>query len=308
MRDPGVRSDREAELKVGLLVLAAVAAVISGVAWLTGADLGEQRYTLFAWSDEAGQTSSGARVYLRGVDVGSVQGVQLVGDRVLLRMRVSSRVSLPTDSRAVIEPSGFLGSQMVRLIPGARGEVLAERDTVRASTTPDLMAVLGDLGDQAQEVLGRTARVLSDSTVRALGSGASDLAVTLEEIRDLVESERRSISRLVRRLGDASDQLARATAGPELRRTVTQLDSLTRRLSATSEELDASSRSLASILGKVDAGEGSLGRLVNDERLYERVTAAVENLQAATEELALLAKDVRERPDRYLNELKIGVF
>lgn len=308
MRDPGLRSQHSEELQVGLVVLGAVLALVIGIFWVTGADVGQDRISLHVAAPEAAQVSEGSRVYLHGVDVGSVTGVALTGEGVVVDLRIRSDVSLPTDSRAVIKPSGFLGSQMIQLIPGGAPDRVASGDTIGAGAAPSLQEMAAQLGGRAEQVLSRTARVLSDSTVDALQSGAGDLSGTLRDLRTMVRREQRTISRMLESLERTSSQLDRATSGPELRRTVAQVDSLTRRLNRTSEGLNESSRSLASILEKMDRGEGSLGRLVNDERLYDQVSSAAENLQAASEEIALLTKDIRQRPDRYLNELNLTVF
>ncbi|MDP2483041.1 MAG: hypothetical protein Q8W45_07145, partial [Candidatus Palauibacterales bacterium] len=95
---------------------------------------------------------------------------------------------------------------------------------------------------------------------------------------------------------------------PEIDRTLANIDTLAARLAAAGDDLDAGSQSLASILRKVDAGEGTLGKMVNDGELYDRLTAATENIQVASEEIALLTRDVREQPDKYLKDLKFSVF
>lgn len=308
MRDPGLRSEHKAELQVGLLVLLAIVGLVAGVAWITGADIGGERFQLHALAPDAAQVSRGSRVYLHGVDVGSVNQVRLTERGVVLVLDVTSDVTIPVDSRAVIEPSGFLGSQMVQLRPGGADRLLSGGDTISAGTGASLQSMATELGGRAEEVLQRTARILSDSTVEALQSGAGDLSATLEGTRRLVEREREAVGRLLESLNTTSSNLARATSGPELERTLARIDSLTRELNRTSEGLDASSESLASILEKVDRGEGSLGRLVNDGRLYEKVAAAAENLQAASEEVALLTRDIRRRPERYLSGVSFSVF
>lgn len=307
MRDPGLRSEHRAELQVGGLVLAAIVVLIAGLVWLTGVDIGGERYRFHVLTSEAAQVSKASRVYLHGVDVGSVRSVRLEERGVVLSLDVSGEVSIPVDSRAEIVPSGFLGSQMVNLIPGSAERRLTAGDTIAGGTGSDLQRMAGELGQRAGDVLDRTARVLADTTIGSVRSGAEDMAGTLEELRGLVESERRTLESLVESLDRTSRNLEGAT-GPELRSTVVRLDSLTSELNRTGESLTASSRSLSSILEKVDGGEGSLGRLVNDEGLYESMTAAVENLQSASEEIALLSKDLRENPGRYLQDLKFSVF
>lgn len=308
MRDPGLRSEHRAELQVGALVLAALVSMVAGLVWITGVDLGGDRFRFHVLAPEAAGVSGGSRVFLHGVDVGSVQGVRLMRDGALLELEVSGEVSLPADSRALIKPSGFLGSQMVELVAGGASSVVSPGDTIAGGTGDDLQTVATRLGDQAETVLERTARVLSDTTVASLRSGARDLSGTMAELRGLVESERQTLEALVRSLRRTSENLSAATDSPHLKRTVAQLDTLTSRLSRTSEDLDASSQSLNSILAKMDSGEGTLGMLVNDERLYEEATAAAENLRAASEEVALLSQDLRQNPEKYLGSLNFSVF
>ena len=52
------------------------------------------------------------------------------------------------------------------------------------------------------------------------------------------------------------------------------------------------------MLGKIEKGEGSLGKLTQDEKLYD-------NLNAASRELDLLLQDFRLNPKRYVN---VSVF
>lgn len=308
MRDPGLRSEHQAELQVGLLVLGGIVALLAGVAWVAGLDIGTERYGFHVLAPRASQVSQGSRVYVHGVDVGSVSGVRLVDQGVLLDLRVSGQVELPADSRAVIKPSGFLGSQMVELEPGGAEELVASGDTIAGGTGRDLQSLAGELGGRAEELLDRTNRILADSTIRAVRSGAEDLSGTLEETRRMVRAERETVGELLAELRSTAANLDRATSGEKLERTVARLDTLTAELSEAGEGLTASSRSLSSILGKADRGEGTLGRLVNDERLYEKMTAAAENLQVVSEEVAALSREVRENPERYLKHLDFSVF
>ena len=55
---------------------------------------------------------------------------------------------------------------------------------------------------------------------------------------------------------------------------------------------------LNGLLGKIEKGEGSLGKLANDEKLYN-------NLADASRELDLLLQDFRLNPKRYVN---VSVF
>lgn len=308
MRDPGLREDRSTEIKVGAVVLFATVALIVGLFWITDTDLTPSGIHVYGVTEDAGQVTSGARVFLLGVDVGSVESVELRQDRVLIGLRVDPGRTLPADTRGVIHPPGFLGGQRVDLLPGQADDRLREGDTLSLAGAPGLQEVAGELGSDASEVMERARRVLSEETVSDVRRSSALLAESVRDVHELVESQRQDIDALMTGMRRTSENLAGATSGPELERTLARLDSLSGRLNRAGEGLDASSRSLASILEKVDGGEGSLGRMVNDDGLYEEAAAALSNLRIATEEIGLLSRDIRDQPDRYLRELRFSVF
>jgi phospholipid/cholesterol/gamma-HCH transport system substrate-binding protein len=130
----------------------------------------------------------------------------------------------------------------------------------------------------------------------------------MRELEALIRAERNSVHDLVGSLAETSGHLEELSGGPELERSLASIDSLTSRLNSAAAGLDSTSHSLASITARLDSGEGTLGKLLTDERLYEDLTAAIENVHVASEEIALLMRDLREQPDRYLRGLRISVF
>jgi phospholipid/cholesterol/gamma-HCH transport system substrate-binding protein len=60
-----------------------------------------------------------------------------------------------------------------------------------------------------------------------------------------------------------------------------------------SMKLETTTESLNSVLAKIKNGEGTLGKLVQDERLYNHMDSLSMNLN-------LLVKDLRENPQRYV--------
>ncbi len=302
MRDAGVRDRHGAELQVGALVIVAVLVLFGGMLWISGVSLVGDEFTVYARSQDAAQVQTGDVVLFRGVRLGSVQGVRITGSSVLLTLTLSGDQvdALPSDSRAVLQPGGFLGTQQVRIVAGDSTTLLGSGDTIAAEPAPELTRVATDLSSEASGVLSRTRQLLSESTVSSVERSTEDFAGTMERIHQLVREEQGSLQRLISHLDSVSARLEAASDGPRLERTVASLDTLTGRLKATSSELEESSASLSSILRKMDSGEGTLGKLLNDEQLYDRARDAMANLQRASEELSGLTADIRRRPGRYL--------
>ncbi|MGD8496943.1 MAG: MlaD family protein [Gemmatimonadales bacterium] len=308
MRDPGLRSHRRTELQVGILMILAFLGLVAGIFWISGARFGGNEITLFVKAESAGSIAEGATVSLRGVPVGTVQQIRLVQDGVVLRLEASPKGDLPTDTKAAIGSAGFLGQAGVALRPGSAATSLVSGDTIFAESAPGLTDLAGELGGQAADVLNRTQRMLSDSVIASVQVGAEGFAGTMTELDSMLERQSATLEQLIENLESATASLDQAADGPELERTVQNLDSLTARLAAASEQFDSTSKSLDSILRKIDDGQGSMGKLVNDPALHDQMVATMENLQSASEEVALMMKSFREDPEKYTKGLKISLF
>ena len=307
MRDPGIR-DRGAELQVGVLVLIALLALVVGLFWISNTRLGGPHLRIHAIAPEAGQITDGAKVYLLGIEVGEVESVRLDGFRVVIDLGIHHETDLPADTRGVIRAAGFLGTQMVELIPGASDRILASGDTIQLGRSADLQSLAAALGDETSVILERIEDVLSERTVSDIRESSSAFAGAMRELQSLVRAERESLGSLLANLDQASARLADVVDRPDLDRALANLDTLTSRLATASESFASTSQSLASITARLDAGEGTFGKMLTDEALYDELRGAVANLQTATEEIGLLSKDLREHPERYLKDIKISVF
>ena len=308
MRDPGLRNQYTTELQVGALLVVSFFALILGIAWISGRQPGGDRLVIYAVAPEAGAVTQGTVITLLGVEVGSVRRIDLRQDHVDMELVVSFQGQLPRDTRGEIRTAGFLGANVMALIPGVSTERLTTGDTITAVPAPGLNELAGTLGDRAGRVLEQTQRLLSDSLISDVQSAAGSLSAGMEDVQLLLDHQAAALEELIRALNQTAQELAAATSSPELDHTLANIDTLTARLAAASDDLDSGSQSLASILRKVDEGEGTLGRMVNDGELYDRLTAATENIQVASEEIALLTRDVREQPEKYLKDLKLSVF
>lgn len=307
MRDPGLR-DRGAEIQVGLFVILTGIVFVAGLFWISGSPLRGPSMRVTGVATDAGQITPDSKVFLRGVEVGNVDAVRLEADRVLLTMTLSTTTDLPDDTRGMIKPAGFLGAQLVELMPGVGSGSLVEGDSIQLGRTSDLMSLASSLGDETGVLLERVESVLSERMVENLNASSEAFTATMQELQSLMETEREAIHGLLANMEAASAQLAELTGSDELDRSLANLDTLSTRLAAASENFDETSESLATITQRLADGEGTLGKMMTDEELYDGLTETLANLQAASEEVALLVQDVRERPDRYLKDIKISVF
>lgn len=103
-------------------------------------------FTVIADFAGIGGLKAGDDVLISGVKVGTVTGVNLMGDSYLARvtMNVDSSLKLPVDTVALISSESLLGGRYLALEPGADEEVLQDGDRVMYTQAPqNLEQLLG---------------------------------------------------------------------------------------------------------------------------------------------------------------------
>ena len=79
----------------------------------------------------------------------------------------------------------------------------------------------------------------------------------------------------------------------QLRKALDNFSSAADKMDKLTGRLDSLRATIQSVTTKVDKGHGTLGKLVNDEKVYDE-------LKSAVTELKLLIADVKANPKKYL--------
>ena len=307
MRDPGLR-DRGVEVRVGVFVILTAAVIVAGLFWISGSPFRGPTIRVWGIAANANRIATASPVLLRGVEVGTVDEVALEAERVVLAMTLSSRVRLPADTRGTIQPDGFLGQQLVELTPGTSARALTEGDTLSLDRRSDLTSLASTLGDEVGSLIGEMESLLDGGLTENVVSGSEAFTLAMRELAGILETERTSIGSLLANMDTLSNRLAGMTGSEEVDRTLANLDTLSSRLAGASADFSTAGRSLAEITRGLESGEGTLGKFLREDAVHDELLETLGTLRAAGEELALLLRDVRERPDRYLTNLKVSVF
>lgn len=107
---------RNRHLRLGLLAGASVLVLLGASSVLTQIRLGD--ITVHAEFAQAAGLQRGATVDISGIEVGEVQSVKLVNDRVDVALRIRHDIRLGADASAAIKMSTILGRLHVDLKPG----------------------------------------------------------------------------------------------------------------------------------------------------------------------------------------------
>lgn len=292
---------RDREMWVGVFVIVGVLATLAILFVMTDAATFRGRYILTTFVTSAGGIRRGDPVQMRGVNIGRVQRFRMAPEGVAIRLEIEGEYEVPVDSHVELKSSGLLGGVVADVVPGRSTKYFGNGDTIPGQSDEGMMEVTNRISAQVETVLGRMDTLLDARTIDNVHSSTADLRKLLQQLNATVAEHRGELLALNKSLRRSSEGIERAAGGiekvttaPELDRTVKRLDTLTQRIDEVTSSLDRSSRSMESVMGRIDRGEGTLGKLTRDDRLYNNLNAAAENMNR-------LAEDIRKQPRKYIN-------
>jgi len=241
-----------------------------------------------------------AAVRIAGVRIGRVDGVDLVGRRAKVNLRLEKPVGLTRGTYAKISNLGLLGEKYVELVPGPDGAPPLPNHAVLSGYTPpsfdDAMVKLQNIGESIQGITKQLGGGPGGGGINRL---LDSLELTSDEIRALVVENRAQVASTVANFDSVSGTLARELPrlANEMSRTVNQISDLVaenkgdvsaslanaRQLTA---KLQTSVDNLNEITGKIASGEGTVGKLVNRNEAYDKVVGTLDSIKGGVETLS----------------------
>ena len=121
-------------LRLGIGAVLVIAVTLAGLLGVQRLGLGKAVYVAdFA---QAAGVSAGDQVTVAGVHVGSVKGVKLDGDMVVVTLEVDGNVHFGSATRAAIKLTTLLGARYVELKPAGSGELADKRIPLAQTEVP----------------------------------------------------------------------------------------------------------------------------------------------------------------------------
>jgi phospholipid/cholesterol/gamma-HCH transport system substrate-binding protein len=302
---PPPRGGADRELKVGVFVVAGVAAVLLALFTMTDASTFRGRYVVTTSVPNAGGIRRGDPVQMRGVNIGRVQSFRISPEGVAIRLEVEGEYRMPADSRVELRSAGLLGGMVADVVPGSSATLARGGDVLQGATPETVFDQAAKIADESDKVLQRVRALLSEQLVSDVQSGAGDMRVILKDLAEITSKQKKDLVELTASLRRVSEGVEKVTSGPELDDAVKRVNSLARRLESLSDSMERSAKTTETLLARIERGEGTLGKLSTDETLYVNASQAVANLNEAVVEMRRLTEDIRKQPKRYL---KLSLF
>jgi phospholipid/cholesterol/gamma-HCH transport system substrate-binding protein len=276
----GAMTEHGNELRVGVTLTGAAAALILGVLWLGGFKFGEERYDFSIVFPEVSGLVAGDKVTVAGIPAGEVLGLQLANGQVVVDVSVDSAIKIPVDSRISVASYGLIGAKNVAVRPGSSGVYIGDGQTVFGQYDKGLGDVVAEMGEALTEIRGvlkAADQVITDvegkervkTTLMNASEATADLTVAVRDLKAMAAQLRAFVE---------EKQETAATA-------IDSLDVASARFARVTADLEQIASTLDSILGRVERGEGSLGKLIGDEEAHDEFVAAIREVRALVAEI-----------------------
>lgn len=309
------------ETKVGALTAVSITLLILGFNFLKGKSLFKTGNFIYTKVEQTKGLMISNPVLINGLQVGSVYELEESNknlDNVIISIKMSKDLNIPVNSVASIK-SNPLGTSSVDIVLGDERRYLKNHDTI---ASVDSGGVLGSVANRLTPVVDQvkaTAQTL-DSLMRNVNSIfdpaaknnlqtvlanfnriSANLVLSTASLQTLMNQQSGTLAKSMGNLSSFTKNLA--NNNDKITATMTNLETSTANLSkadidGTINRLRATVERLNTAVEKIDSKDGSLGRLLNDNQLYD-------NLANTTRSLNILMDDIRVNPKRYVS---ISIF
>ncbi|MCH7524431.1 MAG: MCE family protein [Bacteroidetes bacterium] len=295
------------EIKTAVLVISGIVLFIFLFNYLKGNNLLDSSRTFYVVYDNVEGMASSTPVTINGLTVGKVQDINFSEDgsgSITVKLLIDSDFEFSKNSIAELYEAGLLGGKAIAIIPAFDNAENAKKGdylegTVKAGLTELVNQRLTPLQEKietmmvsADSLLVNINSVFDVQTKANLKKSIAELAITIESfkntsvaINSLITDNQETLNNTLSNIDTITSNLSKIT------------DSIANaNLGETIKSLQLTISNFDKILASIEKGEGSIGKLLNDDELYN-------NLKGASKEMEELLRDIKLHPKRYFRIL-----
>ena len=293
------------EAKLGMVFLLAIIIFVWGLFYLKEWRVTGDTYLVDVRLNSAVGVKSSDPILVGGVRVGKVEAVTLDEMSPIVTLRVDEPFEIPEDSQVEVISRSVMGEKSINIRKGVSTVMVSPGGTIEGTAAPgisDMFTQVDSVTLNMRDLL-KNANILLDpdreKSIKSSLAGVHDLTIELQET---LKRESGQINRVVANMDSLVSNVRdlSETERSKVSGTLDNLESTSGRLNAMMDELQSTTTALDNILTRLDRGEGTMGKLLQDERLYEdavRVAGKMDRLVTSLDELVV---DLKSNPGRYV--------
>lgn len=305
------------ETKVGLLAVVSIVVLVFGFNFLKGKSLFSKTPVLYAEFTSIAGLEKSNPVKINGLPVGTVYDLvpkDKEVNKIVAEIHLTREVAIPRNSVAYID-GPLVGGSFINIAKGNSNDYLNSGETIntrieqsmiselKAQVTPTLLRVNETL-DSLKRTIGGFNDVLDPNTKNNLRTMVSNLTVSSAHLQRLMNAQSGLLAQSLGNINSVTGNLARNNDA--INSTIRNVEVTTSNLAnaniqGTVATLQATIKELQNAVTKFNSNNGTLGLLMNDREVYDRLQAAATRLNSTALSAEILLDDIRVHPKRYVN-------
>lgn len=288
------------EVKTAILVLSGIALFIYLFSYLKGEDLFSNTETYYTEFDYNALSMS-SPVTVKGNRVGKIESIKYDFETGKTRVSFSVNPKLKFSKSSIVRlyETGLMGGNALAIVNSNKGDIAKPGDFIPSEVQPGLVTSLknnftgisSDLDStirSADTLMTNLNAFVVDESNAGLKNTITELNATLKSFKNLsysIQSVVKTNDDKITSILDNFDKTSKdlSVLSKELKEAG---------LTKTIDNLDKTLVSMQGVLANINTNKGTLGKLLNDDALYN-------NLEAATKEMEMLLLDIKLHPARY---------
>ncbi|MBI5371393.1 MAG: MCE family protein [Sphingobacteriales bacterium] len=298
------------ETKVGILTIVALTILIIGFNFLKGKDVFSRTKKIYAVFNELGTLEKSNEVKINGLPIGTVYDKRERDkdvSAIVVTISLTRDINIPKNSVAYIS-SSLVGASYIIIERGNSTEMMGSGDTLATRTETGIlgdvkaqmnptMAKIRDVLDSLQKTLSGLNGILSVENKGYLKQTLANLSQASSALNGLLDNQNGALAKTLNNAEAMTESLKNNSA--DITATIGNAKKASEKLAAlelqpTIDSLNSMISALKATAAKLNSKDGTIGALMNDRTLYNKLNDAILSAE-------ILIDDLRTHPKRYVN-------
>jgi phospholipid/cholesterol/gamma-HCH transport system substrate-binding protein len=300
------------ETKIGILTTIAITVLILGYSFLRGDDVFSGSNKFYAVYKSVDGLSVSKPVLVNGFQIGRVSKMKLLQDgRTIVEFKIDEQYKVPSNTLAKLVSTDLLGGKAIVFEYGNSNTYSEDKDTLRADIEGSLAESLQPIQMKAENLITKLDSSLTsvnkilnpnfqknvDRSFLSIANSLQTLEGTTKKIDALIAGQTEHINSILANTETVSSNLKTSTAhltGITENFEKVSNDVANANIKQTLDNVNKAMADLQAAINKINSNQGSLGLLINDDKIYKNLNDASVNLNS-------LFIDIKAHPGRYVS-------
>jgi phospholipid/cholesterol/gamma-HCH transport system substrate-binding protein len=295
------------EVKTGIVAVVIIGLFVWGYNFLKGQNLFEANSrTFYVEYDNIRGLNKASAVSINGLQVGKVSDITFNKNpekrgNLVVEITVDDDFEFTKKSVVKIYSTGIIGGEAIAIIPSYEGEIAKDGDYLKGEVERDIFTSVGaslnplkakvenliieadSLLISLNDILDAKTRRSFKNTISGFENTVTLMNNTMGSLNELIDDSKTSINVSLRNTETITDNFAKVS------------DTLvSANLGETVKTLQATLDNMNGLMANIQKNDGTLGKLMNDDALYE-------NLANASKEMEELLREMKLNPKRFVH-------